>query len=257
MSTSWALALHLARRDFTDRFSGSALGSIWAFVQPLVMIFVFTVVFSELMRARMTGNDHQFAYGVYLMAGMLPWTAFQNTVVRSATVFSDRKALLSKMPVSLTMLPVTVALSETITCATALGLLAIVLPLLGLPLSPWMLALPVIYAAWMLVACALGLLLATLAVFLKDLREIVSIGFTLLFWLTPIVYVPEVLPEVFRPWVAWNPLTHMVTTYQGAFLNGTAPDLTVLLIVIAVGLVLLAVARWLLRLVERDVRDLL
>ena len=95
------LILELTKRDFTERYAGSFLGAFWNFIMPAVMIFIYTVIFSRVMKAKMPGVNSTYSFGIYLIAGMLPWTAFSNTILRSASVFLDKKSLIGKMPVSL------------------------------------------------------------------------------------------------------------------------------------------------------------
>ena len=108
--------IELTKRDFTERYSGSVLGVFWTFIWPLVNIFVYTVIFSQVMGARLHGaSSTTYSYGIYLIAGILPWTAFANTVSRSATIFVDKKTIISKIKVSLPSLPLYIVMSESIT----------------------------------------------------------------------------------------------------------------------------------------------
>ena len=93
-----SLLIELTKRDFTERYSGSVLGVFWTFLWPLVNIFVYIVIFSQVMGARLQGSSSTYSYGIYLVAGILPWTAFANTVSRSATVLVDKKHIISKIP---------------------------------------------------------------------------------------------------------------------------------------------------------------
>ena len=112
---STSLIWDLTKRDFSERFAGSALGSVWAFIWPLVNLFIYIVVFGKFMGGRLPGSSDIYAYSIYLSVGLIPWTAFSNSISRSATVFLDKKNIISKIDVSLPSLLIFINLSETIT----------------------------------------------------------------------------------------------------------------------------------------------
>ncbi len=250
-----ALLIHLTRRDLTDRFSGSALGGLWAFIQPLVMVFIFTVIFSQIMSARLPGSGSPFAYGMYLMSGMLPWVAFSNTCLRCANLFSERKAMIQQGRIALASLPLVVVASECFTFfVTTTIMLAIMASTDGLPGWPLVAVIPVLIAQQIL-AYGLGLLLATFTVFLADLREMASIFFQLLFWFTPIVYFTSVVPAAVQPLVMANPASIFVESYHAIYVTHTWPDLIPVAITAGIGVAVTGLALWVLRRLERDVRD--
>ncbi len=90
-----SLILELTKRDFIERYSGSSLGFIWSFIYPLITILIYMVIFGNLMGARLPGMVSIWGYGVYLIAGLVPWTAFANTVTRSSNVFLEKKHIIS------------------------------------------------------------------------------------------------------------------------------------------------------------------
>ena len=250
-----ALLIHLTRRDLTDRFSGSALGGLWAFIQPLVMVFIFTVIFSQIMSARLPGSGSPFSYGMYLMSGMLPWTAFSNTCLRCANLFSERKAMIQQGRIALASLPLVVVASECFTFfVTTMILLALLASTDGLPGWPLLAILPVLIAQQIL-AYGLGLMLATFTVFLADLRELASIFFQLLFWFTPIVYFTAVVPAAVQPLVMANPASVFVESYHAIYVGHAWPDLMPVGITAVVGIAVTGTALWVLGRLERDVRD--
>ncbi len=252
-----ALLLHLARRDLTDRFSGSALGGTWALIQPLVMVFIFTVIFSQIMSARLPGNGSAWGYGIYLMSGLLPWTAFSMTCLRCATVFSDKKPMIQQMQTSLPLLPIYIILAETFTYLVTTGIL-LVLTFANGEFPGWpLVALIPVFIAQQLIAYGIGLLLATFTVFLPDLKEVANIVFQLWFWLTPIVYLKDIVPAAVRPVVEANPTAIGIDCYHRIFILHQFPDWHVLMGMLLVGCLLSLVAVLLFRRLERDVRDFL
>ena len=92
-----SLVKHLVIRDFKSRYMGSSLGSLWSVINPLVMIVIYTVIFTKIMGARLPGMTSGFAYSVYLCAGLLPWVSFADTVSRSTNIFMENSHLVQKV----------------------------------------------------------------------------------------------------------------------------------------------------------------
>ncbi|MEI6842243.1 MAG: ABC transporter permease, partial [Methanomicrobiales archaeon] len=200
---NFSLIIELAKRDFTERYSGSALGFIWSFIYPLINILIYMIIFGSLMGARLPGMSSIWGYGVYLIAGLVPWTAFANTVTRSSTVFLDKKNIIAKIHVDLPTLPLFIVLSESVTFVVTLAIFLVILLITGVSLSWYLLLIPLIYLIQQVFAYALGFFLAMFVVFLRDLEEVVAIGFQIWFWFTPIVYVFEILPATAQKVLMW------------------------------------------------------
>ena len=253
----FSLLLELARRDFSERYAGSVLGMLWALLLPLVMIFIYTVIFSRVMGAKLPGIGSTYSYGVYLIAGVVPWTAFANTVSRSCTAFVDKKHLISKISISLPSFPFYIVLSETFSFMITMVLYMIFLLVIGIPMTWSLLWAPAVFAVQQIFAYALGLLLATLTVFLRDLREIVGIVIQLWFWFTPIVYTANIIPDAFKSLLHLNPAYIFVGAFQNIFFHSVPPDFKSLIVLTILGHVLLLVGYLLFKKLERDVRDFL
>src|SRR4029079_10871415 len=93
----WDLLWQMTVTDLRGRYVGSSLGLFWSVIHPLVMIVIYTVVFSQVMGARMPNNQDRYAYGLYLCSGLLPWMAFQEVVLRCTTLFPDNANLVRKV----------------------------------------------------------------------------------------------------------------------------------------------------------------
>ena len=115
-----SLIIELAKRDFIERYSGSVLGFVWSFIYPLINILIYMIIFGSLMGARLPGMSSVWGYEFYLISGLIPWTAFADTVTRSSTVFLDKKNIIAKIRIDLPKLPVFIVFSETITFVVTL-----------------------------------------------------------------------------------------------------------------------------------------
>ncbi|MEQ1890803.1 MAG: ABC transporter permease [Alphaproteobacteria bacterium] len=255
---NFALLWHFVRQDFADRFSGAALGRAWLLLTPLVQILIFIVIFGELIGPRLPGSQGgTYGYGVYLVSGILPWTAFANTISRMTTVFFDKRGILSKVPLSLTLIAIHIAIVEAITLACTLGLFTVLAFGLSVPLTAGFLALPVLILCQQLLAFSLGLIGAILMVFLRDVREITGVVLMLWFWMVPIVYTLDSVPHFLQTIQVYNPAWWFVREYHQIFVFGAMPDIWHLVQMLSGGVLLAAAMIWLLSKSEHHIRDAL
>ena len=251
------LTIELTKRDFSERFSGSSLGVSWLLIAPLVNVFIYIVVFSELIGARIPGVESTLGYGVYLVSGLLPWVAFSNTVSRMSTVYVDKRHLISKIKLDLKRFPFFIVMSETVVFFFSLIVFFAFLAYFEFTLTWKILWLPLIYLLQQLFAYGLGFLMAVLNVFLRDLKEFVSVSLQLWFWLTPIVYTFDILPAYAADFLSHNPAYLFIGAYHDIFVFGAQPAITDLWILFAIGLSFVSIGYVLCTKLERDIRDFL
>lgn len=226
------LVWHLVRQELIDRHKGSLMGRAWTLVSPLVNILVFVLVFSQIMGARLEGfgaEIEQYTYSIYLIAGILAWTAFAKSLSAITQVFTERAGLITKVKLSLKILPLSVLVAEAIIYAIGMMFFMIFLWLIDFPFSLWWLGVPVVFALQLSFTYALGLLLAVLAVYFKDIKEGVTVLLPVWFWTTPIVYVSEILPEWVMRYLQLNPLYHLIDAYRDLIMYQRLPDIASLL----------------------------
>ena len=252
---NFSLILELAKRDFTERYSGSALGFLWSFVYPLINILIYMIIFGSLMGARLPGMSSVWGYGVYLIAGLVPWTAFANTVTRASTVFLDKKNIIAKIHVDLPTLPLFIVISESVTFVVTLAIFLLILLITGIPLSWYLVLIPLIYFIQQVFAYALGFFLGIFVVFLRDLKEVVTIGFQIWFWFTPIVYTFDILPALAQEILFWNPMLSVVSAYHDIFVFQRMPSFFYLTLVLIGSVVLIVVDYVIYKKLEKDIRD--
>jgi len=250
--------IELTKRDFTERYAGSVLGVFWMFIWPLVMIAIYTLVFSRVMGAKLPGISSIYSYSIYLIAGILPWTAFANTVSRASTVFVDKGNLISKIQINLPRLPIYIVLSETVTFIVSMVFYVLFVLMAGVEINFVALTMvPFIFMIQQIFAYALGFFFATINVFFRDLKELVGILVQIWFWMTPIVYMKTMMPEFVQKLLLLNPAALFIGAYQDIFFYTRLPDFSHLLVVTLMGHLLLALAYWMFKKLERDVRDFL
>jgi lipopolysaccharide transport system permease protein len=212
------------QRDFAGRYRNSILGAAWLLLQPLSQIVVFTVIFSQVMRARLGGSDSPLAYSINLCAGMLTWMLFAEITGRSTTVFVDHANLIKKLNFPRICLPIIVIANACIGFAIIFAIFTVFLLLTdNFPGWRFVLLLPVL-GVEVLLAIGLGIVLGVLNVFFRDVGQAFAIVLQFWFWLTPIVYPVESLPDWAARIVSWNPMAVLVTAYQGILVYNRSPD---------------------------------
>ncbi len=254
---SVAFIIEMTRRDFAERFAGSILGSFWAIIWPMVNLFIYIVIFGKLMGARLPGASDINAYGIYLAAGLIPWTAFGATISRSASAFVDKKHIISKVNTSLPALLLQINLSETITYLVSMALFLSVLFLQGHAFHPSLILAPFVFYLQQLLAFGLGLFSAVLTVFIRDVREITGVILQLWFWFTPIVYVFDILPNIAKQALVYNPAYTIIQSYQRMFVFSDYPPFKSLAILTVIAHFFLLISYLLFRYLEKDIRDFL
>jgi lipopolysaccharide transport system permease protein len=216
--------LGMAQREFQARYLGSVLGSVWAILNPLTMVFIYTVVFGHLMRSRVPGVDDALGYGIFLCAGLFTWASFTEILQRCVTVFVEQGNLLKKMNFPRASLPAIVLLTASIHFAIVFAILVVLLiSMRRFPGWPILGFLPLL-AVQQSLALGLGVALGVMNVFFRDVSHVVGIGLTFWFWLTPIVYPAHVLGERARSLLSLNPMTGIARGYQDIVLRGDWPD---------------------------------
>jgi len=229
------------KREFALRYRNSMLGAAWLILQPLAQILIFTVVFARVMQARLPNVTGTFSYSIFLCAGVLTWGFFTEIVSRSQNVFLERADLIKKLNFPRVCLPVIVILNAALGFAIIFGIFTAFLLITG-EFPGWAyLALFPVLAIHMLFAIGLGMILAVLNVFFRDVGKLFDIITQFWFWMTPIVYPISALPEWALPIMKFNPMVPLVVTYQGILVRGEMPDWAGLLPVTLLALLLCAV----------------
>jgi ABC-type polysaccharide/polyol phosphate export permease len=217
------LLLEMVKRDFKQRFAGSAAGWLWGVVHPLVLLASWTFVFQVCLKTP-TQSPLTENYTIFLFCGFLPWLLFQETVQRSAGALLDHANLITKTVFPSEVIPVSIFLSALINHVIAIGLVTVAVAIWDRGVSPMMAFLPLYILLNGLFAVGLGWIISSLNVYLRDTAQVVQVVLTLWFWLTPIFITRELVPAQFRFLVDWNPLSYIVNAYRHLILDVEWPN---------------------------------
>ncbi len=211
------------KREFQLKYRNSMLGAAWAVLQPLSMILVYTIIFSQIMRARLPGVESSFGYSIYLCAGVLSWGLFTEISSRSVNMFLDNANLLKKLSFPRLCLPVTLVSTALVNFAIIFALFFLFLVLSGNFPGAAIIALLPVMLLLVAMATGLGMVLGVLNVFFRDVGQFFNMVITFWFWLTPIVYPINILPERLQPLMAINPVGAIMAAMQGILVQGLWP----------------------------------
>lgn len=212
------------KREFQLKYRNSLLGAAWTVLQPLAMILVYTVIFSQIMRAKLPGVDSSFGYSIFLCAGVLTWGLFSEITTRCQNMFLDNANLLKKLTFPRLCLPITVLVSGLLNFTIVFGLFTAFLVLTeNFPGLVYFAILPLL-ALLVVFATSLGIVLGVLNVFFRDVGQFYGIFVTFWFWLTPIVYPASILPERLQALMDINPLAPLIAAIQTVLVRGEWPQ---------------------------------
>lgn len=212
------------KREFQAKYRNSMLGAIWAILNPLAMILVYTIVFSQVIGNRLPGSSSPFSYSIYLCAGTLTWGLFAEITGRSQNVFIENANLLKKLQFPRLCLPIIIVLNACVNFGIVFGLFSLFMVISG-TFPGWVyLALLPLLLIQILFAVSLGIIVGVLNVFFRDVGQFFTILLQFWFWFTPIVYPITALPTEVRELLIWNPMATLIVAYQTVLLNHTFPD---------------------------------
>ena len=227
------LLFQLVRRDFEQRFIGSAAGWLWGLIHPVVLLVSWVFVFQVCLHQTLPPNEVTHNYSLFLFCGFLPWLLFQETVTRSASALLDNANLVTKTVFPSEIVPVSIFLSSLISHLMALALVIAVVGFYNGHFSLWMLSLPFYMFLIGLLAVGVGWIVSSLQVYLRDTAQVLSVVLTFWFWVTPIFITEEQVPERLRFLLRANPLAFLVRAYRERLLSYRIPSLRELAIVTA------------------------
>ncbi len=227
------LMFQLVRRDFKQRFVGSAAGWIWGLIHPLVQLLSYTFVFQVCLKVPVPAGEVTDNYTAFLFCGFLPWMLFQETVLRSANSLIDNSNLITKTVFPSEVIPVAIFLSSLISHMLALAIVITFVAIWAGGITHMILLLPIYMLLLGMFAIGIGWIVSSLQVYLRDTAHVLTVVLTLWFWITPIFISEQVIPPNLRFLVRYNPLSYLVRAYRERLLSYNPPEPRELLILTA------------------------
>ena len=234
------LLWQLVRRNIQVRYKGTIMGLVWMVITPLMMLAVYTFVFSVVFKARWGTDfgDSKVAFALIMFCGMVVFNIFAESVTGSVGVITGNPNYVKKVVFPLEILPVSAVFSSIF-----FGLVSLIILLAGVGLvmhkfSVTIICLPLVFVPLFLLCSGMAWFVASLGVYVRDLAHVVGIVIQVLFFMTPIFYSVEMVPKSLRPVLILNPLTTIVQTTRYVLIYDKWPDWSELAIVSLLSLII-------------------
>lgn len=251
------LAFSFAKRDFRERYVGTGLGQLWYILSPIITIFIYTVIFSDFMKMKLDIVDNSYSYSIYLVPGLLAWTSFSTILMRLNNSILEKSNLIKKISVPVYVYQISIIITEFGVLMLSYSLALIFLLLVNHPITLTFLYLVPILFLQTLFAFALGVIISLFTPFFKDLKEAVPIVVQLWFWMTPIIYMKEMIAGKYPALLTFNPFYYFAQIYQDIFLYSRAPSIDALLTLLIMSIVALLIAAFLYKKMIGTIKDII
>lgn len=230
-----SLIKSLVMREVIGRYRGSMMGILWSFINPILMLAVYTFVFSVVFKTRWSGgSDSKTEFALVLFAGLIVFNFFSECVNRAPSLILSNVNYVKKVVFPLEVLPwVSIGSAFFHSAISMLVWLLTYTIFFGLP-HPTVLLMPLVIVPLLLLTIGISWILASLGVFLRDVAQFIGIVTTILMFLSPIFYPVSALPEKYRHLLFLNPMTPAIEQTRGLLYWGKYPDLRMTLVYLAV-----------------------
>ena len=221
MANWYNLIKYFVVKDIKARYAGSGLGVFWTVMMPLFQILLYWFVFSTVMRVKPHSGGH-IPYVLFLLSTYFFWLAISDSVVRSGGTMIENAELVKKVPFPVIILPISITLSCYAQSMVGVALFVIAYAFSGFLHLSVILIVPVL-AMQLLFSIGLGMILAAVIPFMRDLQQMIGYVLQGMFFLSPILYSMEAIPEAYRGLAYLNPVTLYIEAYHSVVFDGTLP----------------------------------
>jgi lipopolysaccharide transport system permease protein len=246
--------LESVKRDFQARYKNSLLGFFSPLLNPLAQIIIYTLIFSSVMSTKIGVNDNSYSYSIYLCVGIIFWNFFSETTSRAINVFLDNANLIKKIYFPKICLPIMVILNSGINFLIIFIIFLISLILTNSFPGIYIFGIIPIIITQIIFSIGIGMNLAVLNIFFRDTGHLFSIGLQFWFWLTPIVYYEDILPQKVATLIQFNPLTSLFKAYHHVFIYHQWPNWIELLPIFLIGVFMILMS---IRIYKKHFSDLI
>ncbi|UHA71653.1 ABC transporter permease [Paenibacillus sp. 481] len=229
------MLVSVVRKELRSRYKGSFLGFLWTFVNPLLQLIIYSIVFPFILR------NNQENYPMFLFVALLPWIFFTTSIQGATNSIVGGANLVKKIYFPRMILPLSVVCTNLMNYIFGLVIVFAALLITGIDLTLNVFWLPVILAIEFIFILGIALLFSALYVRFRDLEHIVGILTMVWFYITPIVFDMDIFPEKIADLIGYNPMVPIINGFRSILLYGTQPDWGTLLYSLGVGLVLLVI----------------
>lgn len=220
------LISQMTRREVIGRYRGSVMGLAWSFLNPVLMLLVYTFVFSVVFKAKwgMGGEENEVAFAVVLFVGMIVHGLFAECINRAPSLILGNVNYVKKVIFPLEILPVIVLSSALFHALISMVVLLFAILILGSGITWTALLFPLIIFPLLLASLGMAWFLAALGVYVRDIAQITGMATTVLMFLSPVFYPLSALPVKYQIWLQLNPLTFVIEESRKVLVYGQSPN---------------------------------
>lgn len=222
-------------KDIRGKYKNSILGIIWSFLNPLLQIAVYAIVFPLIMKSDLPN------YTVFLCCGLIPWNFFSSAISRTSFTMIENGNIIKKVFFPRQILPISVVTSEAVNFMISTVIILAFVLAYGMGITQFIIFYPLVLLVQYLLLIGISFIVSSVTVFFRDLQHFIGIALQLLFYATPIVYASNTIPENFQWILKFNPMTYVINGYRDIFYYQQAPDFVSLLIVLGISIILCVV----------------
>ena len=223
------------KKEIRGKYKNSFLGVIWSFLNPLLQIAVYALVFQMILK------NPKENYAIFICCGLIPWTFFASSLTRSAFTMVENGNILKKVYFPREILPISVVTSEAINFLISTIIIIGFAIFGGIGISKYIIFYPIVLLAQYILLIGISLIVSSISVYVRDLQHLIGVALQLLFYATPIVFSAESIPNNFQWILKINPMTYIIDAYRNIFYEPQMLELKPLLILIAISALLCVV----------------
>ena len=210
------------KKEIRGKYKNSALGVIWTFLNPLLQLLVYALIFPLILKTT------QPYYVIFVCVGLIPWTFFTTSVSQSAWTIIANGNIVKKVYFPREILPISVVTSGAVNFLISTLIIVAFCLIYGLGLTKYIIFFPLVLVIQYIFQLGIAFLLSAFTVYFRDLEHFIQIVLQVLFYATPIVYAGDTIPEAFRFIINLNPMAHIINGFRDIFYNQTMPNLKIL-----------------------------
>ena len=218
------------KKDIGGKYKHSFFGLLWSFINPLLQIVVYAIIFPLIMRNNIPN------YTVFMVCGLIPWNYFSVVINRASFTMIENGKKKKKVYFPREILPLSLVTSETINFLISTIIIIGFTLAYGMGLTPYILLYPVVLLVQYILLLGISLIVSSITVYFRDLQHFIGVLLQLFFYATPIVYAVETIPENFRWILKINPMTYIIEGFRDIFYNQQMPDMKSLGIILLIGI---------------------
>lgn len=223
------------KKEIRGRYKNSILGVMWSFLNPLLQLAVYSIIFGALL----AGGDS--TYYIYICVALIPWTYFTTAITQSSFTIIGNADIIKKVYFPREILPISVVTSGAVNFVISTIIILFFVIFSGIGLSWYLLLYPVILLVQYVLLLGIGFIVSAITVYFRDLEHIIGIILLAAFYGTPIVYKLEQLPVNLQIILQLNPMTHIINAYRDIFYYQQMPNMKIIGLLFLVSVALLVV----------------